>query len=112
MIDDWTELKHTHRGFRFYEFTDRNGERCSFQKSSVATEDCCWLGIDDIKPRRLVSGEGWQDVDLPDGTQLSGRMHLTREGAAILSKQLHYFAETGELPASPLSPLPTSEVKG
>lgn len=100
-MSDISELQHTARGFRLYTFTDRNGEQCSFQKSSVATEDCCWLGIDDITPRILVHGQGWQDVPVPEGTQLSARMHLSRSDAEVLWQQLKYFAETGELPAVP-----------
>jgi len=30
-----SELKHTHRRFRYYEFEDRNGHKCTLQKSSV-----------------------------------------------------------------------------
>lgn len=64
------------RGFLRGQFTDRYGFPCSIQKSSLATEDCIWLGRD------LV------------------RMHLTREMAAELIPLLQHFVETGELPSS------------
>jgi len=37
----------TERGFDYVEFTDRYGQVSSLQKSSIATEDCIWLGIND-----------------------------------------------------------------
>lgn len=66
----------TARGFRLYDFKDRNAIACSLQASSVATESLIWLGRDG------------------DGT----RMHLTRKMARELAAKLMVFAETGELP--------------
>ncbi len=37
----------TQRGFALVEFTDRNGEACTLQASSIATEDIVWLGAKD-----------------------------------------------------------------
>lgn len=37
----------TARGFSRIEFADYNGEMCSLQKSSLATEDCIWLGVEE-----------------------------------------------------------------
>lgn len=95
------QTKHTHHGFRFYEFKDRNGYKCSLQKSSIATEDCIWLGLDSASPKRLVYGKGWINASdkIPEGIDFNTRMHLTREQAGELAKQLALFAETGELPA-------------
>lgn len=98
-----SELKITARGFRFYEFEDRNGYACSIQKSSIATEDCIWLGLDSASPKKLVKGAGWVDVDLDDGVETNTRMHLSRGQAKILSKELEYFAETGQLSRYPCS---------
>jgi len=36
----------TNRGFAIYTFKDRYGKDCSLQKSSCATEDQVWLGLD------------------------------------------------------------------
>jgi hypothetical protein len=69
----------TNRGFVIGEFTDRYNKTCSIQKSSLAFEDCIWLGQADLPPVR---------------------MHLTREMAAVLSDVLRKFADTGELEQS------------
>jgi len=94
------DMKRTHRGFRFYEFKDRNGHSCSLQKSSIATEDCIWLGLDSADPVKLERGKGWVDASelIPSVVELNTRMHLTREQAEILAKQLSIFSKTGELP--------------
>lgn len=97
-----SELKRTGRGFRFYDFIDMNGYECSIQKSSVATEDCIWLGLDSGSPKKLVFNEGWVPVELPEEVELNTRMHLTREQAGVLAKQLKYFSDVGELPAVPV----------
>ena len=107
-----SELKHTHRGFRYYEFEDRNGHKCTLQKSSVATEDCIWLGLEDANPQCLHGDakklgvdtdatSGWVEYPIPEEVSLNTRMHLTQEQAGILAKQLSVFAETGELPRFP-----------
>lgn len=93
----------TDRGF-FYEFTDAYGEECSLQKSSLATNDCVWLGVSKVQ----LLEEGWLPEfpmrvrPLPPerahGIRVHGRMHLTREMAAELVPLLQHFAETGELP--------------
>lgn len=70
-------IETTQRGFAFGEFEDRYGERCSIQKSSLAFEDCIWLGI-----------------HRPDGQD---RMHLTQDQVADLLPLLQSFVETGEL---------------
>jgi len=102
-------MKHgyTEREFEIFKFRDRNGEKCSLQKSSIATEDCIWLGVTDTWPRMIVAdGEGWRDVPKPlpetpgfDGvTYLNGtRMHLNREQAADLINLLQDFVDTGEI---------------
>lgn len=64
----------TVRGFLLGQFWDRYGELCSIQKSSLATEDAIWLGVDEH------------------------RMHLTQEQVAALLPLLQHFAETGDLP--------------
>lgn len=87
----------TNRGFDFMEFTDRYGVVCSLQKSSLATEDCIWLGCCDANPRHLVPGKGWTPIDMPDEYVANTRMHLTQEMVKVLLPYLKKFAETGEL---------------
>lgn len=67
------DLTPTERGFMRGEFKDRYGKDCSIQQSSIATEDCIWLGVD------------------------NERMHLTPQMAADLIPLLQHFVETGEL---------------
>lgn len=91
------EIKQTNRGFDIVEFTDHYGIKCSLQKSSLATEDCIWLGCDDADPRTLVPGEGWQKIQMPEEYIANTRMHLTREMVVKLIPLLQKFVETGEL---------------
>ena len=85
------------RGFLRGEFRDRNDELCSIQKSSVATEDCLWLGADKQRLMHLVSDEGWKELPIPDGAMIyPGRMHLTRKMVKKLIPLLQKFVETGE----------------
>jgi hypothetical protein len=71
------------RGFLKGKFKDHYGVDCSIQKSSLATEDCIWLGCD--------GGDGVQ-------SRYAGvRMHLTQSMVANLIPLLQRFVETGEL---------------
>jgi hypothetical protein len=98
----------TYRGFDLVEFRDKYGEKCSLQKSSIATEDCIWFGTDEVKPQILASklgvvnpetGEmtGWVDFPIPKDVQFATRMHLTQDMVKELLPYLIRFAETGEL---------------
>jgi len=69
----------TNRGFAVVEFIDRYGVPSSIQKSSLATEDAIWFGIDG-----------------PDN--ICTRMSLTREQVKALLPVLKHFVKTGELP--------------
>lgn len=80
------KLELTARGFAHANFKDQYDANCSIQKSSLATEDCIWLGVDDEPQRHHVTQE-W----------LGQRMHLTREMVAVLLPLLQRFVETGEL---------------
>ncbi len=102
------EVGTTHRGFKYNKFRDRNNEQCSIQKSSVATESCIWLGIDDADPIIMASyakengvdtqeTTGWVKYPIPDEVSLTTRMHLTQEQVLELLPLLTKFAETGEL---------------
>lgn len=68
--------KRTERGFLRVLFTDRYGEACSLQESSLASEPAIWLGLDG-----------------PAGQ----RMHLTQEQVRELLPLLTRFAGTGML---------------
>ena len=96
-------MKHTPRGFAIHTFTDRNGNKCSLQKSSIATEDCIWIGCDEIGLKRFDPGKGWSNVNLqqdhPNGVThiANNRMHLTRLQVEKLLPILDRFVSTGEI---------------
>lgn len=80
------EFERTESGFVRGTFKDRDGEECSIQESSVATEHMLWLGLD-------------------EGTHVDGhclaRMHITKEIAEELVRHLNCFIYTGQLPEEP-----------
>ena len=73
MADAQIVLSPTQRGFQRADFTDRYDAKCSIQKSSLAFEDCIWLGVNEH------------------------RMHLTQDMAKALIPHLRRFVKTGEL---------------
>jgi len=87
------------RGFQFAEFTDSYGHKCSIQKSSAATRDCIWLGID--KPKLTVfeddSHGKYVTTEMPKNFDVDSRMHLTIDQVAMLLPVLRQFVETGDL---------------
>ncbi len=68
------QTEQTERGFNIIKFTDRYGQACSLQESSLAFESAIWLGVD-------------------AGT--NQRMHLTQEQVAVLLPHLQEFVENG-----------------
>jgi hypothetical protein len=102
----------TERGFRYNEFVDSYGHKCSLQKSSSAMEDKIWLGVNDPEPMikvhdalklgraDLCDGQtvGWVPFPLPEEVLCHTRMHLTQAQVKALLPALQHFAETGELP--------------
>ena len=92
----------THRGFALGKFTDLYGVNCSIQKSSLASDDAIWLGVDDADPKIMASrimagGTGWVKYILPDGVLLNTHMHLNRKQVAELIPVLQKFVDTGEI---------------
>ena len=110
---DSTEMGFTPRGFHRIDFIDRYGEQCSLQKSSLATEDAIWLGIDnpEIKefwtdgvPAEKHLTSKWETRSREDLKQapnndicINGRMHLTKDMVKVLLPYLYNFVKTGEL---------------
>lgn len=76
------------RGFYRGNFKDRNGDDCSIQESSLATEPCIWLGLNH------------ETIHHVTGQPCGARMHLTRALAAELIPLLEHFVATGQLPHS------------
>lgn len=91
------QVDQTFRGFDRIEFKDFYDTECSLQKSSLATEDAIWLGVNDAKPKVLIPGKGWIDMSVPDDAFTSTRMHLTREQVRELLPHLINFVETGAI---------------
>lgn len=81
------KIKKTKRGFPLIEFEDRYKQKCSLQKSSLATEDAIWLGVDIGIPVELGG----------KGEEIDGRMHLTRKQVKELLPHLQSFVETGSI---------------
>jgi hypothetical protein len=73
----------TNRKFKVSSFKDYNGQSCSIQESSLATDFAIWLGCD--KGMHV------------DG-QCCARMHLNQTQAKALIPLLNYFVKHGELP--------------
>ena len=87
----------TYRNFDYYEFTDRYDTKCSLQKSSLAFEDCIWLGCDSANPKKLVPGKGWVKIETTDDILYTTRMHLTRKHVLKLLPILVKFVFTGRI---------------
>ena len=86
----------TNRGFKLGEFTDRYGIKCSIQKSSLASEDAIWFGVDDVSPK-IMTNKGWEDFEIPKEVLLHSRMHLTKSQVKELLPLLQKFVKTGNL---------------
>lgn len=99
----------TNRGFQIIKFQDRYGVTCSLQKSSLASEDAIWFGVDDAEPKVLATEApavgvktsettGWVPFSIPEKVHLNTRMHLTKSQVVALMPALQYFVQTGQLP--------------
>lgn len=102
------EMTKTNRGFELGKFVDRRGSNCSIQKSSVATENCIWLGVDDANPQIMAfdairlgipanQNSGWIKYEIPKEVLLSTRMHLSQEQVRDLIPILQRFVDTGDI---------------
>lgn len=92
----------TSRGFSLIQFEDLYDNKCNIQKSSLATEDAIWFGIENAQPRIMSSktpqgGVGWIDYPIPDDVLLTTRMHLSKDDVRELITILQNFVDTGEI---------------
>ena len=105
---DFVEMGVTSHGFSCGSFMDFYGRPCSVQKSSLATADAIWLGIDDADPKVLHGDarklgiasdatSGWVPYPIPAEVSLTTRMHLSRDQVARLLPVLERFVATGEI---------------
>jgi hypothetical protein len=87
------------------EFLDYYDHLCSVQKSSLATEDCIWLGVNEPNAKILPGDNtGWHDYPLPPNVTCTTRMHLSREQVAALLPILQHFVDTGDVAAPVATP--------
>ncbi|MES0334756.1 MAG: hypothetical protein SFH39_00140 [Candidatus Magnetobacterium sp. LHC-1] len=96
------ERSKTNRGFNLIEFLDLYETKCNIQKSSLATEDAIWFGVENANPQIMASkviegGVGWAKYPVSDDVQFTTRMHLSRENVKELLPILQKFVDTGEI---------------
>lgn len=102
------KIEYTYRGFGIYKFQDINGNKCHLQKSSLATEDCIWLGLDSADPKIMARDSekigipvsqdtGWVDFKIPEEVLLSTTMHISQKQANDIIEILQRFVDTGEI---------------
>lgn len=93
------DIEKNKRGFQHGNFTDLYGEKCSIQKSSLATDDAIWLGIYEPKLTVFENEQKGKYIvaNMPDNFMVNSRMHLNREQVAELLPILQKFVDTGEL---------------
>jgi hypothetical protein len=99
------KIEKNNRGFGHIQFTDRYGAKCSLQKSSLATEDAIWFGVNDADPQIMASkvmqndekGVGWVKYPIHPDVVLNTKMHLTQDQVTELLPTLIRFAETGSI---------------
>lgn len=108
------QVNKTLRGLNLIKFIDDNGEKCSLQASSSASEDKVWLGIDDAKIREFYPypreiDDSWVEIPQEEVEAKlkhrpqnkiyykNQRMHLTRKQVANLLPHLQKFVKTGDI---------------
>lgn len=105
---EFVKMGATERGFPRGEFFDFYGNSCSIQKSSLATADAIWLGVNNADAKVLHGDakkfgiqtdatSGWVPYPIPEEVNLVTRMHLSREQVALLLPVLERFVATGEI---------------
>jgi len=98
----------THRGFNGFDGVDLYGEKFSIQKSSLATDDAIWFGIDDPNPQVMASQSylvgvettetcGWVEYPIPHQVMINARMHLNKEQVKEIIGILQKFVDTGDV---------------
>lgn len=87
----------TNRGFGLVEFTDSNGVKCSIQQSSLATQNCLWIGCSTDYYMQLSPGKGWEKVEIAQNQLVNDKMHLNESQVRQLVARLEIWLETGSL---------------
>lgn len=84
------KVQKTTRGFALVKFTDLYEQKCSLQKSSIASVHAIWFGVDNTGPQ-LHDEKGVYNADV------FSRMHLSQQAVKDLLPILQHFAKTGDL---------------
>lgn len=87
MAELFKNQDYTSRGFPYKEFTDRYGATCSMQMSSIATEPCLWLGVNEEQSEKFK--ERFKSCSYT-------RMHLTYEQVQKLVEDLQMWLDNVE----------------
>ena len=95
--DTAMHLKFTEHGYPYYRFRDRYDADCVIQKSSLATENVIWMGIEKAEAKIFVQGYGWIGYPLHEAVMINSLMHLTQEQVKEILPVLQRFAKTGEI---------------
>ena len=93
------KLSKNQRGFEEGKFKDFYNNDCSIQKSSLASDDFIWLGIDN-PTLTVFENENmgkYIKTTLPKNWMVSARMHLSRKQVLELLPILQNFVDTGDL---------------
>lgn len=77
----------TERGFQVREFEDRYNNRCTIQMSSLAQEECIWMGVSILSRSFYKNLEPHEQI----------RMHLNRKMVKKIIPILQKFVDTGEI---------------
>lgn len=105
------KVQKTSRGFEIIRFTDRGGDKCTLQQSSLADYvqpgiSAVWLGVEDANPQVMATKAssvgvqttetcGWVPYPIPEDVLLSTRMHLDRKQVKKLIVSLTRWLERG-----------------
>lgn len=90
------KLDKTSRGFPVLTFRDRYDAECSMQVSSLATESCVWLGMDNPTIMRGVMPLPKEEAEAGQLRAL-GRMHVDRRLATDLVAVLAHWLAHDEI---------------
>jgi hypothetical protein len=102
------KLTKTNRGFPRREFKDHYDTPCHLQISSIATEHCLWLGLDEANPMVMATDAasvgvktdettGWVKYPLPEKVFISTCMHLSVSQVKHLTTTLQHWLKTREI---------------
>lgn len=104
------KVEKTDSGFEIISFKDYYDKECSIQQSSLATESCIWLGMNETKPiilckdaqkigmiKDVANPVGWMDYPVPKEVFIPTRMHLTKKQVKALVTHLQAWLKNDSI---------------